>query len=113
MEQSTVKKLDAANHFVGGPESIYNKTVVDFWQWSFSDLMQNTTRGILAEYIVAALLEIDQQVRNPWFAYDLEYSDGRTIEIKTMSILQAWKQKNSIHQELFYALQENGTQTRA
>jgi len=55
--------------------------------------MQNTTRGILAEYIVAALLGIDNKVRNPWFPFDLQVTDGRTIEIKTMPLLQAWKQK--------------------
>ena len=87
------KKLETSTHFVGGPESINSKTVCDFWQWSFSDLMQNTTRGILAEYIVATLLEIDDNVRNPWSAYDLELTDGRTIEIKSMALLQAWKQK--------------------
>jgi len=27
--------------------------VLDFWRWSASDLISNTTRGILAEYIVA------------------------------------------------------------
>lgn len=93
MNNFVVKKLKTATHFVGGPESINNKTVCDFWQWSFSDLMQNTTRGILAEYIVATLLEIDDNVRNPWYPFDLQLTDGRTIEIKTMSLLQAWKQK--------------------
>ena len=87
------KKLDSSTCFEGGPESITSKNVCDFWQWSFSDLMQNTTRGILAEYIVATLLGIDDNVRNPWFAFDLELPDGRTIEIKTMTLLQAWAQK--------------------
>jgi hypothetical protein len=88
------RKLETSTNFIGGPESINKKTICDFWQWSFSDLMQNTTRGILAEYIVAALLEIDDAVRNPWFAFDLQLQDGRTIEIKTISLLQAWKQKS-------------------
>jgi len=93
MNDFNVKKLETSTPFVGGPESINSKTVYDFWQWSFSDLMQNTTRGILAEYIVAVLLGIDDTVRNPWFPFDLQLTDGRTIEIKTMSLLQAWKQK--------------------
>ena len=93
MKDFVVKKLKASTYFIGGSESINNKTVCDFWQWSFSDLMQNTTRGILAEYIVAALLGIDNNVRNPWFPFDLQLTDGRTIEIKTTSLLQAWKQK--------------------
>ena len=93
MNVFNVRKFETSTRFVGGSESINIKTVCDFWQWSFSDLMQNTTRGILAEYIVAALLGIDDKVRNPWFAFDLELNDGRTIEIKTMSLLQAWTQK--------------------
>ncbi len=93
MNNFNVKKLETSTRFSGGPKSINNKTVCDFWQWGFSDLMQNTTRGILAEYIVAALLGIENKVRNPWFPFDLQVTDGRTIEIKTMSLLQAWKQK--------------------
>ena len=93
MNDFKVKKLEPSSPFIGGPASINSKTVCGFWQWSFSDLMQNTTRGILAEYLVAALLRIDNQVRNPWVPFDLQLPDGRTIEIKTMSRLQAWKQK--------------------
>jgi len=93
MRDLNVKKLDVSTSFKNGPESINSKTVCDFWKWSFSDLLQNTTRGVLAEYIVAALLGIDNEVRNPWLAYDLELPNGRTIEIKTMSLLQAWAQK--------------------
>jgi len=89
MHDFKVNMLDASTSFEGGPESINSKNVCDFWKWSFSDLLQNTTRGVLAEYIVAALLGIDNDVRNPWFAYDLELPDGRTIEIKTMALLQA------------------------
>lgn len=79
--------------FKNCPNSINQKSISDFWQWGFSDLLQNTTRGILAEYIVAALLDIDNRPRNPWLAYDLILPDGQTIEVKTMSRLQAWAQK--------------------
>jgi len=79
MRNLNVKKLDASTSFKGGPESINSKTVCDFWQWSFSDLMQNTTRGILTEYIVAVLLGIDNKIRNPWLAFDLELPDGRRL----------------------------------
>ena len=27
--------------------------LLDFWRWSSSDLADNTTRGVLAEYLVA------------------------------------------------------------
>jgi hypothetical protein len=85
--------LDLTTHFKNCPVALNNKTVSVFWQWGFSDLLQNTTRGILAEYIVAVLLGVDGKPRNPWESFDLRLNDGRTIEIKTMSRLQAWAQK--------------------
>jgi hypothetical protein len=33
-------------------------TVADFWGWSRSDLLDNTERGVLAEFIVATALDI-------------------------------------------------------
>lgn len=27
-------------------------TVSDFWSWAYSDLLNNTSRGVLAEYLV-------------------------------------------------------------
>ena len=37
-----------------GKETPY--TVLDFWQWSSSDLLGNTMRGVLAEYVMLALI---------------------------------------------------------
>jgi len=79
--------------FRGGPDSIDRRTVGDFWQWAYSDLMQNIERAVLAEYIVAVLLGVDENPRVPWLAYDLTLPNGKTNEIKTMSRLQAWYQK--------------------
>ena len=31
-------------------------TLADFWAWAWSDLLGNTERGVLAEFIVAAAL---------------------------------------------------------
>ena len=30
----------------------------EFWEWAYDDLLTNTTRGVLAEYIVATALGI-------------------------------------------------------
>lgn len=39
-------------------------SVVDFWSWAYSDLLNNTDRGVLAEYIVySALLPPPPPVR--------------------------------------------------
>ncbi len=87
------KRIKNNIRFKNAPKYCSNKAIGDFWEWGFSDLLQNTTRGVLAEYIVAFLLGIDKEPRNPWDAYDLKLKEGRTIEIKTMSKLQAWVQK--------------------
>ena len=93
LKPKKVEKVNPKKKFKGSSGILDNHTINDFWQWAFSDLMQNTTRGVLAEYIIAAILGIDDKPRNPWTAYDLKLQDGRTIEIKTMSKLQAWTQK--------------------
>jgi len=86
-------RLDLLTRFGGGPECVNRRTISDFWQWAYSDLMQNVERGVLAEYIVATLLGVDNELRIPWLAYDLKLPNGKTVEVKTMSLLQAWYQK--------------------
>lgn len=65
-------------------------TLLDFWRWALSDVVSNTTRGWLAEYLVAKSLGIAEGVRSPWDAYDLRLSNGLTLEVKASSYLQAW-----------------------
>jgi hypothetical protein len=66
--------------------------LVDFWRWSTSDLLTNTTRGILAEYIVATDLGVDEILRNDWEPYDLTSEDGMKIEVKSSAYIQTWNQ---------------------
>lgn len=51
-------KLTGNEHFIlrGKPLAA---NVLGFWQWSSSDLLMNTMRGMLAEYIVALACGID------------------------------------------------------
>ncbi len=67
--------------------------LLSFWKWACSDLVGNTARGILAEYIVAKALGIECRARVEWDAFDLVTRDGRTIEVKSASYLQTWEQK--------------------
>ena len=67
--------------------------LIDFWQWSVSDLVSNATRGRLAEFIVASALDTKGDVRSEWDAYDLETIAGLKIEVKSCGYLQSWKQK--------------------
>ena len=67
--------------------------LLDFWQWAYSDLIGNTERGALAEYIVACALGINNDERVSWDKYDLLSKQGVRIEIKTSGYLQTWEQK--------------------
>ena len=81
-----------------GEESFINSTcpqgftLLQFWQWSASDVIINTTRGRLAEFIVAQALGVADGTRNEWEAFDLTTSSGMSIEIKSCAYLQSWKQ---------------------
>ena len=83
--------LSPNEKFVGGESTPLAVTVGDFWQWAYSDLISNTDRGILAEYIVAIALGIDDTVRVPWGPYDLVTPAGTKIEVKSGSYIQSWK----------------------
>ena len=64
-----------------------------FWGWSSSELLSNTLRGVLAEYIVSQDIGCIVQVREEWDAYDLLTPEGIKIEIKSSAYLQSWEQK--------------------
>jgi hypothetical protein len=67
--------------------------LLDFWQWSGSDLVSNVTRGRLAEFIVATALGIDVSgVRNEWDAFDLITPTGIKVEVKSAAYVQSWFQ---------------------
>ena len=70
-----------------------NPTVLDFWQWAFSDLRANNVRGVFAEWLVAKLLNLNPQTRDSWAGWDLETPEGIKIEVKTSAYLQSWSQK--------------------
>lgn len=69
-------------------------TLRDFWSWAYSDLVGNTERGKLAEYIVAMALNITQGVSVSWNKYDLLSKEGIRIEVKTSAYLQSWNQQS-------------------
>lgn len=68
--------------------------LIDFWQWSVSDIVSNATRGRFAEFIVATALKIDLTIiRDEWSAFDLTSPEGIKIEVKSASYLQSWFQR--------------------
>lgn len=69
-------------------------TVFDFWRWSVSDLLSNATRGRLAEFIVALAVGINvkDEVRDEWGAFDLTTPEGIKVEVKSAAFIQSWAQ---------------------
>ena len=68
------------------------RRLLEFWQWALSDLMDNTNRALLGEYLVAAACGCDAGVKDVWASHDLQSSQGVKIEVKTTSRIQAWAQ---------------------
>jgi hypothetical protein len=67
-------------------------TVGDFWAWAYSDVLENTARGIFAEFLVGSALGVVQGIRpSGWGTFDLRYGD-RKIEVKSSAYLQSWRQ---------------------
>ncbi|MYB88622.1 MAG: hypothetical protein F4X93_01470 [Proteobacteria bacterium] len=71
--------------------------LLDFWQWSMSDLVNNATRGVLAEYIVARALDVPvDKTRDFWAPYDLAVPGPdkvkTKVEVKSSSYVQSWGQ---------------------
>ena len=81
-----------------GSERLHNSgkpvagSVLDFWQWLGSDLVGNTFRGALAEYIVAQAIGAQQEVRADWLPFDLMGPDNIKIEVKASAYIQNWYQ---------------------
>ena len=79
--------------FLGLAGSDIAPTVKDFWRWSASDLLNNTTRGVLAEFLVAHALGLHKEgFRVEWDAFDLTTSDGLKVEVKSAAYIQSWPQ---------------------
>ena len=87
----TVARKTGAERLHNGP-GITNFSVLDFWQWSASDLLSNAMRGRFAEFIVACAMGIEGGVRTEWDAYDLCTPNGTHIEVKSASYVQSWHQ---------------------
>jgi len=67
-------------------------SLLHFWQWSSSEILGNTLRGILAEFIVSMDLGCNTDIREEWDDYDLLSLDNIKVEVKSASYLQSWKQ---------------------
>lgn len=79
-------------HFDGTEEILPGTTVRDFWAWALGDLRLNSTRGLLAQFLVARAVGDARHFDDGWGAFDVETKSGTKIEVKTSAYLQSWKQ---------------------
>ena len=89
----STKKLNGAETFKKAEGSpLVTADILDYWSWAYSDIVGNTNRGVLAEFIVARAIGSEAAVRNDWAAYDLETPSGIKVEVKSSAYLQSWHQ---------------------
>jgi hypothetical protein len=69
-------------------------SILDFWRWSASDLLNSATRGVLAEFIVSRALGIERPAaREAWAPRDLTTPAGIKVEVISASYIQSWHQE--------------------
>lgn len=72
-------------------------SILDFWSWAYSDLIQNMNRGAFAEYIVLKAMNSQcnddsshLNFRISMGAYDLLSPEGIRVEVKSSAYIQSW-----------------------
>jgi len=91
MKPILIKHMDGSEAFTIMRKSA-GFNLLEFWSWVLSDIYTNTTRGAIAEFLVAKALGVDTRIpRYSWEQYDLEYRK-RKIEIKSTGYHQSWEQ---------------------
>lgn len=82
-------------------------SVKDYWSWAYSDLIDNTQRGVMAEFIVYYTHKPNYpppprtQMRENWLPFDVTSPSGRRIEVKSAAYIQAWTPENIFAQIRF------------
>lgn len=79
-----------------------DRSLRDLWSWSCSDLVSNTYRGVVAEYLVAMALGVAHGSRSAWDAFDLETPEGIRVEVKSAAYVQTWHQNS--HSRIDFAI---------
>ena len=76
----------------GGPLGL---TLLDFWKWSESDLLNSLTRTRLAEFIVATALGAHAEgPRDERSSLELVTPDGVEVRVKSGSFLKSFRQRD-------------------
>ena len=68
-------------------------TVLDYWRWANSDLLDNAARGVLAEFLVANAVNQTNEPRSEWGSFDVRTESGIRVEVKSAAYAQSWPQE--------------------
>jgi hypothetical protein len=75
----------------GADVALPDASILNFWQWAYSDLADNVNRGVFAEWMVAKLLGLSYtECRPPWQAWDITSPEGVRIEVKASAYVHSW-----------------------
>lgn len=82
-----------ADRLHGDAELPADVGMVDFWRWAFSDLLEDTLKGLFAEWLVGHLLSLPlpHGGRPGYGNFDLRSPRGLSIEVKSTAYWQSWK----------------------
>ncbi|MBR0234439.1 MAG: hypothetical protein IJQ47_10355 [Synergistaceae bacterium] len=83
------KKLLTGNEAITGTK---NK-LIDYWAWAHSMLVDNSERGIFAEFLVHTAMKSTETIRRNWTSYDILSPEGIKIEVKASGYIQSWGQE--------------------
>ena len=106
---SNQRMLTGLEHLVDG-SSVLPHHIADYWQWAYSDMLRNTQRGVFAEFIVKAALDLggihaNNNIRSNFEPFDLvgpnitkcstpprleNSSFPCRIEVKSAAYIQSW-----------------------
>ena len=82
-------KLLTGNEAITGTK---NK-LIDYWAWAHSMLVDNSERGIFAEFLVHTAMKSTETIRRNWTSYDILSPEGIKIEVKASGYIQSWGQE--------------------
>lgn len=80
--------------------------IFDFWRWAYGNLLDNTKRGALAEYLIQKALALDTSgTQSDWEAFDITYKNNR-IEVKSAAYIQAWNLNNDKYSDISFSIRQ-------
>ena len=66
----------APDQFTGDETISGSTTLLDYWRWAHSNLVDNTERGAFAEFLVHMAVGAASKTRTNWDKYDILSPEG-------------------------------------